>query len=503
MNVSAETIALVKQALAAGKPEFAKSIMVATGLTYFDLQAPSKNLYPVITPLRNSIPRKQKALAGDATHWKVVSAILGSGFNAMGWVPEGQRSGRMSYTTAPKSAAYVTIGEEDQISFEAEAAGQGFEDLNATLTMRLLQKTMQKEEIGILAGNASMSLGTPAQPALSAPAVTGATLPTVNPYSVIVVALTQEGFKNSSVVGGVATSSVITGADGQNFTLSGGSSNKSANATQAITLGQGLACSVTPVNGAVGYAWFIGAAGAESLQQITTLNSYVQSVPLVVRQLASAITADNSKNAALAFDGILTNAFLPGSGAYINTLGTGTLGAGSTLTASGRGSVVEIDNMLQNMWDVSRISPTVIYVNSQQQRDITSKVMANTTGPLLRYDVPAATGPGGKTQPYGITANGVVRYYFNPYSVDGGTEIPIKVHPDLAAGTILGWAETLPMWYQSNEVPNVVEMLTRRDYYRIDWPLRTRQREYGVYAEEVLAVYAPFALGVINNIGAG
>jgi len=26
-------------------------------------------------------------------------------------------------------------------------------------------------------------------------------------------------------------------------------------------------------------------------------------------------------------------------------------------------------------------------------------------------------------------------------------------------------------------------------------PLRTRRREYGIYAEEVLAVYAPFALG--------
>jgi hypothetical protein len=43
-------------------------------------------------------------------------------------------------------------------------------------------------------------------------------------------------------------------------------------------------------------------------------------------------------------------------------------------------------------------------------------------------------------------------------------------------------------------------MLLRRDYYRIDWPLRTRQREYGVYAEEVLAVYATFAMSVISNI---
>jgi hypothetical protein len=31
----------------------------------------------------------------------------------------------------------------------------------------------------------------------------------------------------------------------------------------------------------------------------------------------------------------------------------------------------------------------------------------------------------------------------------------------------------------------------------------TRQRQVGVYAEEVLAVYAPFAMGVICNIAMG
>jgi hypothetical protein len=70
----------------------------------------------------------------------------------------------------------------------------------------------------------------------------------------------------------------------------------------------------------------------------------------------------------------------------------------------------------------------------------------------------------------------------------------------LPPGTLLGWCERLPPWYQSNEVPNVAEMKIRRDYYRVDWPLRTRQREYGVYAEEVLAIYAPFAMFVITNI---
>src|SRR3954453_18776521 len=114
----------------------------------------------------------------------------------MGWVPEGQRSGTMSYTTADKAATYVTIGEEDFLTFEAEAAAEGFEDENAMVAFRLLQKMMQKEEFGLLGGNASMSLSAPSTPTLSASG-SGATLPNAT-YSVYCVALTFEGYKNSS-----------------------------------------------------------------------------------------------------------------------------------------------------------------------------------------------------------------------------------------------------------------------------------------------------------------
>jgi hypothetical protein len=497
-NVTNETLALMKQALATPNDDLAKSISLATGLVAIDLQAPAKNLYPIITPLRNSIARVGGG-TGTATQWRQVSAITGSGFDAMGWVPEGQRSARMSYTTASKAAAYVTIGEEDQLSFEAESAAQNFEDLNATMSLRLLQKMMRKEEQGLLGGNSSLALGTPAAPTVSASGTT-ATLPAAT-YSVIVVALSFEGWKNASLANGVATTKTITGADGNTYTLNGGSSNKSANATQAVTLGQTLFASLPVISGAVAYAWFVGAVGAESLQAITTINSLALSAPLATgRQAATAITQDSSANPGLAFDGVLTAALNPVNGAFVNLLGTGTAGTGTVLTASGRGSVNEIDVMLQSMWDNFRLSPTVLYVNSQELKNITNKVLSNASGPLLRYNVPAT---GGGIDPYAIVAGGTVEFYFNPFSVDGGVKIPVKVHPDLPPGTLIGWCEQLPAAYQSNEVPNVAEVKTRRDYYRVDWPLKTRQREVGVYAEEVLAIYAPFAMGVIGNIANG
>lgn len=495
LQTPSEDIARTVLAQAGMRPdEIERSITTGTGLVAYDLQAPAKSLYPVATPFRNRIPRVGGGI-GVATNWKVINAITGSGFDASGWVPEGQRAGRMSYTTSAVAASYVTIGEEDQATFEAINAGKGFEDIQGRMTMRLLQKMMLKEEMAIGFGNASIALGTPATPTLAA-AGSGATLPALT-YSVIVVALTMEGFKNSSVANGVATSKTVNGADGQTFVINGGSSQKSAAATQAVTLGQVLSCSTTAIQGAVGYAWFTGAAGSEKLEKITTINSVTFSAPLAgTGQAATLVTADCSRNATTAFDGLLTTAQKSGSGAYIKSLAAGVAGTGTALTGSGRGSVNEIDDMFQSMWDQYQVSPSVLYVNSQELRNITGKVLSSASSPLLQYFQ-------SPDEAYGLTAGGTISFYYNPFRLDGGQRIPVKIHPMLAPGTILGWAEDLPVQYQSNEVPNVAEIKTRQDYYQIDWPLRTRAREVGVYAEEVLAVYAPFAMGVLTNIGNG
>jgi hypothetical protein len=483
-----ETLGLMKESLT-------KNVTVSTGLTAYDLQAPAKNLYPTITPLRNSIPRVGRLNPGNAAHWRSIFATAGSGFDAMGWVPEGQRSASMSYSAISITLPYVTLGEEDTVTFEAEAAAQGFEDVNATATLRILQKTMRKEETALLGGNTSLALGKPGTPTLSASG-TGGTLPAAT-YSVIVVALTFEGYRNSTLTGGVATVMTITGNDGNTYTLSGGSSLRSTNATQLVAAGQTLFATAPIVNGAVAYAWYVAtAAGAETLQAITTINSAAFSAPLATgQQPATAITADNSSNPGLAFDGLLTDGFNPATSSFVQALPAGPAGTGSFLTPSGRGSIIEIDNMLLQMWNSYRLSPTVIYVNAQEQKNITAKCLTNASGPLVRYNVDAS-----QSAPYEFAASGVVRWYYNPFT---GVEIPLVVHPDLPPGTILAYCERLPAWYQSNETPNVAEVLTRRDYYRVDWPVRTRRREFGVYTEEVLAIYASFGIGIITNIGNG
>src|SRR5258707_9965626 len=118
---------------------------------------------------------------------------------------------------------------------------------------------------------------------------------------------TCEAYRNATLKGGSAKTMTIPGNDGNSYTLSGGSSLRSTNVTQAVTAGQTLFATAPIVNGAVAYAWYVASAvGAETLQAITTINSAAFSVPLTTsgRQAATAITSDNSSNPT-AFDGLL------------------------------------------------------------------------------------------------------------------------------------------------------------------------------------------------------
>lgn len=501
-NLTQETLALFKAAQGGIKTEddLRKSVTTGTGLVGFDLQAPAKNLYPYLAPLVKEIPRVPGE-TGTATNWRVVSAIQGSGYNAMGWVPEGQRSARMSYVTANKAATYVTIGEEDQVSFESVTAARGFEDLRATAAVRLLQKMRMKEEDAILGGNTSIALGVTPSPTVVGSNTGGALA--AGTYSVVCVALTYEGFRNSSVAGGVATSQTITGADGLTYTLNGGSANKSASVSSGALSGVGvnsISASVTPVVGAVAYAWYWSTTvGSEVLGAITTINSILITANAAGTQLASAITADSSRNTSVpAFDGLLTWTWNQ-AGVNVVRQATGTAGTGTPMTSSGRGSVNEIDSILQALWDNYRVSCEVIWMNSQELKNITNKVLSNASGPLLRY----VKGENESDAEYRLAASGRIDFYYNPFAIEGGDKIPIKVHPTIPPGTILGYTNTLPPQYQNNNVPRAVEVRTRRDYYEIDWPLRTRQYEMGVYSEEVLAMYAPFTLWSLTNVANG
>jgi hypothetical protein len=150
-----------------GDDALAKTVTVSSGITYYDLRAPSMNLFPTLTPLRNAIPRNQRKNPGDALRYKTINAVNGSGYNWIGFVPEGKRAGRMSYSVTNKTLSYMTIGEEDAITEEARFAAEGFEDADSLVQLRLMLKMMVKEEAAILGGNNSLALGVTPTPVVS------------------------------------------------------------------------------------------------------------------------------------------------------------------------------------------------------------------------------------------------------------------------------------------------------------------------------------------------
>jgi len=503
-NTTDETLALLKVAQAT-PDELIKSFVqpgsATTGLQAYNLEAPSKKLYPVLTPLRNSIARIGGGYATQA-NWKAITNINVN--NVRAGVAEGKRGGVITHAQSEYFAAFRGYGLENYVTFEANYASKNYEDVKALAVQQTLEGTMIQEERLILGGNTSLSLGTTPTPTLST-ATSGGTLAAAT-WSVICVALSLQayldvvGVNNGSIgqyfdptTATIPGAITRTNADGTTDTFGGGAGQKSANATIATTGATStISATVAAVSGAVGYAWFVGAAGSERLYGVTSINSIVITAAANGgAQLASTLPASDQSTSSLDFDGLLVQAFKAGSNAYLAVQPTGNAGVGTPLTSDGAGGIVEFEQAFVYFYNRYRLSPTVIYMSAQELINVTKKIVANGGAPLLRLTVDA-------NNLGQIQAGVVVGEYLNKVM---GQKVAIRVHPNLPAGTVFFFTERLP--YPMSNVSEVCRMLMRQDYYQLEWPLKTRRYEYGVYADGVLQHYAPFSMGVITNIANG
>lgn len=489
-----ELLQAINQQITLGQPglrkDWAEPADAVSGIAGYDLEAPAKLLIPVITPLRNMLPRVS-GKGGVSAQWRAVTGIntnnIGPG------VAEGTRGGVPATTVTPYSANYAGLGLEDFVNFEADYASQNYQDVKALATQLLLWNLMIAEEGVILGGDTSLNLGTTPTPTVVA-ADTGGAL-TVGAKNVICIALTFDAYRTSTVAGGVPVTTARTNIDGTTTTYNGGAAQKSAAGSGtigAVTTGK-LTATVAAVRGAVAYAWYWGASGSELLGAITTINSIVITDVAAGTQNASAHTAsDHSKNAYV-HDGLITMAASSAYGGYYAAQATGTAGTGTALTGGTDGSITEIDTDLLYFWDTLKLSPDTIWVSSQEQNNITKKVLAGSSTAAQRFNI---------TIDQGAFAGGtLVTSYLNKFTMNGAQAIPIRLHPNMPKGSILYTTKNLP--YPLSNVQNVMQIKTRRDYHQLEWPIRTRRWEYGVYTDQVLQHYFPPSLGIRQNIANG
>jgi hypothetical protein len=503
--VTNQTLAQVASLLQSLPPEYLakatynQSNSPTTGLTYYDLEAEAKVFVPEITPLVQMIPRV-KGLGGTATNWRSVTAINSGGI-PMG-VAEGERGGQIAITTSDNSSKYVTVGLESNMSWEADLAAMGFDDLRALGVRNLLQSARIGEEQLIVGGNGDVALGTPVLAAVAA--TTGGALAAAT-YHVRVVALTLSAYRRASLTVGVPTQHTYSLGDGSSQTVNGGASQVSADQTGVVASGStgSIACTVTAVRGAVAYAWFIGAgggaAGAERIAAITTTNKYTfTAVPSTITApsgfagvISTDFDTDRSSNS-LVFNGLIS---------IVGKSGSGSVFASSddvVLTADGQGGITEINTDLRAFWDNQKVSPSHMFVSAQELINITGKVIAAGGTPLFRFQM---DGRSGTPDMATVTAGAVVGSYLNKTAEGGGRLIKVVLHPDVPPGMIVYFSERVS--YPVPGVINLLQIKARQEWRQVEWPLRKRVYEFGVYADEVLQCYFPPAFGVRCNIKNG
>jgi hypothetical protein len=454
-NVSQQTIDAIKAILsepgssvAPGGVTVTKDVTTATGLVAYNLEPAAKVLQPVLTPLRNMLPRPKNAKGGTAVNWKQIASLNAT--TTSPFTAEGTKGAAISYTAEDKSAAFRTISRSSSVTFEAQHAGVTFEDVRAKDTGRLLNTVMLIEEQALLGGR-NAALGT-----VTAPTVvcdnTGAIAD--GTYGVVVRAITNLGR-------GKKSTSTTTGA------LSTSNTNR-------------ITASTPWVEGAVAYEWYIGTGGSEKYQTTTQLNS----VSVTSLLTADDLPADNSADT-LAFDGLLAQITATVSPSC-RTLATGTNGVGTQL------GLGDIDDTLKSMWDNAQADPDVMVVNSEQSIKITKLILAANGGPTLYVQ---QTGEGANQG--AITGGYRATHYMNPVT---GKPIPIKVHPFLRAGTVLLLTLEMPVSIPDAQIDNAIDVFVQAEYMQLDYAMNSPKWEYEVRVEETLRVFFTGGCAAIRNI---
>ncbi|HEY8377255.1 MAG TPA: hypothetical protein VIK91_12230, partial [Nannocystis sp.] len=310
----------------------------------------------------------------------------------------------------------------------------------------------------------------------------------------------------------------------ENYYYGGGSqASPVANVTTAAA-GSAVDASVPAVRGAVAYDWYVGTSASTLYYYTTTAYNKVtitdvptedQALPVDLPDLAPArpwsdAGTDSSANAN-AFNGLIATC----AGYYYNgalvTPGTpNAVPTGATIKSldggqlhGENGSVPEIDEVLLELWNKARISPTRMLVNAQQHIDITNAVLQSSGGGggfvLFRPDQAAERS--------NLVAGALLAQYLN--KAVNGRPIPIETMPHLPPGTIVLITEVLP--YPNNQVTNVFEVETQQEYQQIEYAMARKVGERGggprydfeVRAIETFKNYFPAGCAIISNIAPG
>lgn len=460
----------------------AKSYTTGLGLVGYNLEAPAKQIVPFLSPLRNKIPRTISP-TGVATHWKRITAVSPAGkLTAV----EGARGSAVNTTLEDKQANYKIFGLQDVVTLEAIAAGRNFQDAKATATTNLLLRAMTEEEKMILFGNTTTALGVISKPTATATSSPVGTIASAT-YTVKVAALTGIGANRVILDTQVANLVLGVGATDNTGTPIVGSFDgvtaASSGQTVAIAATKSVNLSVTPVTGALAYAWFVGLSAGVARLQMVSSGSAINLTSLVTGgTLASAVTVDGTADAN-AFDGIVPQ--IIAGGGYFKDMGN------TKMTKSNSG-VLEIDNICASLYAQWKLGPTKIWCGYQVFSDITNAIVSTGGSPTMFVMNEANTKAN-------IVGGYRVATYINKYY--NGQQIELEVHPWMPPNMMVALTETIP--YPNANIPAAFEIDNGFDYMQLEYAVTKPQYEFEIRWYGALKCYFPAACAVVTNVKPG
>lgn len=461
----ADTISQVVEALKTINADLVKDISItsplSSGFVPYDLQAPSKKVFPALTPLRNRLPRTGGQ--GTAARFKRVDGITGSGTGGVGlnspFISEFSttstwgsstlvRPPKIAYSATDVTFNYKFLGASDSVTFGSEWAGRGYESMRALSSFSLLKSMMLMEENAIVAARITglsapaTPTGTPRSAQTGETAISGAT-GTGTPVYLKVSALGQFG---ESAVSTATTGITVT------------------NGTSVVDV------LVVDVTGALGYKLYVSTGttdpgdAARFYAGTFAANQFTLTGALPTTGDTASNHAADSTGSANNYDGLFTQVDANGTSRRINAAISATM----------------FDADLQSVWNKYKADPDEIFLHGTDRLNFSNAVIpVGSQNTAYRLQItPDDAGS--------VLAGAMVSQLQNKIT---GKAIKLTVHPWFAQGNAFAASWALP--FPWSEVPNTVEVRNVQDYLQIDWPTIQMSYDLSILLYGAVVVYAP------------
>jgi len=470
---------------------FTTGTPVSTGIVPFDLEAPSHLLYWFDTPLRAKLPRLPGR--GSSHRTKVITAITGSQTSASAPITDPTLSEITNFSSWPNSnlgasgaqvgvdvnIGYSFLGRNENLSWLAQFAGVGFEDITSLANLILMHEAYFDEEYLNIAGSSH---------AITAPASVSLTVRT---------AVTGE----TAITNGDGTHNWVT-ASACNYY--GETASCTAVDAGAITTSQVVDVIITPGTTSAGqqFRLYFQIAGTPFVRGTAAFVAQCGGTKYTLQGAMPSnattphpLSTDSGTGASTRWDGLIS--VISGSAAANSVYPAGFLGSYVNTNVQATLSLNVLNTALKGMYDNSnaygtgagafRASPEELICEGFDSANLSSDVAKNSSG--TNYQLLIQQG-----DMAGVLHGTAVSQVVNPVT---RRIVNITVHPGWLQGTAVLTQWTTP---QAARNGNVFEMRMCQDLLSVAWPVIDPTYRYSIFEYGTFFAQAPQYSGLLSGL---